>query len=237
MARLRPAPRPGRPAGTRGVALLIVLMLTLILLVLGQTAMLLLDNVAQRSGTYRRTEVGNYCAEEGLNLARAWLLRTMGASTQIPVQVLNATGQTSSVSLPSAQNGFLADPMEYGSLAARDLCVFPGGNVGTPPVSVPAVVCRTDPSTGLPLYRLNLIDDIDEPTGSKIDPFTDHNNVFLLRSECLASTSVNKKNNLTYQNVAMIEVNQAGASSCYGNSAGPSASGSNSAGCGGGYTN
>ncbi len=72
----------------RGVALLIVLMLILGLLILGQAAMLSLDQIALRSGTYRRQETGSYCAEEGLNLARAWLLKALNGATQINPLVL-----------------------------------------------------------------------------------------------------------------------------------------------------
>jgi ribosome-associated protein len=208
---------PGDETGTRGVALLIVLMLILGLLILGQAAMLSLDQIAQRSGTYRRQQQGNYCAEEGLNLARAWLLKALNGAT-----VLN----------PILEQQLLADPSDPTNdatgmhSATKDLCqivTVPG----PPAIAGLSGLCRTDPSSGLPMYQINLIDDIDEQPPN-IDPFHDTNNVFFLRAECLANSSVLRPNSgLQQSDVAMVEVNQSAASSCYGMQ-----SGANPAGCG-----
>jgi len=207
----------------RGVALLIVLMLILGLLILGQAAMLSLDNIALRSGTYRRQETGNYCAEEGLNLARAWLLKALNGATQINPVLL---GQ------------LLADPSDPTNDATgmqsptKDLCQI---NLVPGPPAVTGLVnlCRADPTspTGW-MYQINLIDDIDEqPPG--IDPFSDTNNVFFLRAECLAGAAqLRPQSGLQTTDVAMVEVNQSGASNCYGMSGS-----ANAAGCGGGYAN
>jgi hypothetical protein len=207
----------------RGVALLIVLMLILGLLILGQAAMLSLDQIALRSGTYRRQETGSYCAEEGLNLGRAWLLRALNGATQISPVLLTE---------------LLADPSDPTNDATgmhsplKDLCQIVAVP-GPPAVAGLSGLCRPDPnSPGSNMYQINLIDDIDEqPPGT--DPFHDTNNVFFLRAECLAQSSVQRPSNGLQQNdVAMVEVNQSGASNCYGMTGS-----SNMAGCGGGYAN
>ncbi len=218
ISRLRPTGRD-----ERGVALLIVLMLILGLLILGQAAMLSLDQIAQRSGTYRRQEQGNYCAEEGLNLARAWLLRALNGATQIN---------------PLLEQELLADPSDPTNDATgmqsntKDLCQIVAVP-GPPAVAGLFGLCRPDPTSpdGW-MYQINLIDDIDE-TPPNIDPFHDTNNVFFLRAECLSGASqVRPSNGLQQSDVAMIEVNQSAASSCYGMTGS-----ANPAGCGGGYAN
>jgi hypothetical protein len=207
----------------RGVALLIVLMLILGLLILGQATMLSLDQIALRSGTYRRQETGSYCAEEGLNLARAWLLRALNGNTQINPVLLQQ---------------LLADPSDPTNDAtgmqsnAKDLCQIV--NVLGPPIT-PGLsgLCRPDPTSpdGW-MYQINLIDDIDEQPPN-IDPFRDTNNVFFLRAECLSQNAILRPTNgLQQGDVAMVEVNQSGASSCYGMTGS-----ANPAGCGGGYAN
>jgi hypothetical protein len=91
-----------------------------------------------------------------------------------------------------------------------------------------AGLCRLDPQTGLPMYQINLIDDIDEPPPN-MNPFVDTNNVFMIRSE-------NRRPALEYPvmyngkqqqetDVVLVEVNQSGSTPCYG--------GGNAAGCGG----
>ena len=207
----------------RGVALLIVLMLILGLLILGQAAMLSLDQIALRSGTYRRQETGSYCAEEGLNLARAWLLKALNGATQINPLILQQ---------------LLADPSDPTNDAtgmqnpAKDLCqvvTVPG----PPAVAGLAGLCRPDPNSpdGLK-YQINLIDDIDEQPPN-VDPFHDTNNVFFLRAECLSGAAVLRPaSGLQQTDVAMVEVNQSGASNCYGMTGS-----ANPAGCGGGYAN
>jgi hypothetical protein len=207
----------------RGVALLIVLMLILGLLILGQAAMLSLDQIALRSGTYRRQEAGNYCAEEGLNLARAWLLKALNGATQINPVLLTE---------------LLADPSDPTNDATgmqsntKDLCQIV--NVPGPPIIAGLHdLCRADPSspTGW-MYQINLIDDIDEQP-PKTDPFHDTNNVFFLRAECLSGAAVLRPaSGLQQTDVAMVEVNQSGASNCYGMTGS-----ANPAGCGGGYAN
>ena len=207
----------------RGVALLIVLMLILGLLILGQATMLSLDNIALRSGTYRRQETGSYCAEEGLNLARAWLLKALNGATQINPVILQQ---------------LLADPSDPTSDATgmqnvnKDLCQIVS-IAGPPAVAGLINLCRVDATspTGF-MYQINLIDDIDEQPPN-IDPFHDTNNVFFMRAECLSGTSVLRPSNgLQQADVAMVEVNQSAAASCYGMSGG-----ANPAGCGGGYAN
>jgi hypothetical protein len=207
----------------RGVALLIVLMLILGLLILGQAAMLSLDQIALRSGTYRRQEQGNYCAEEGLNLARAWLLKALNGATQINPLILQQ---------------LLADPSDPTNDATgmqsntKDLCQVVAV-AGPPAVAGLFGLCRADPTSpdGW-MYQINLIDDIDEQPPN-IDPFHDTNNVFFLRAECLSGSALLRPSNGVQQtDVAMIEVNQSAASSCYGMTGS-----ANPAGCGGGYAN
>jgi hypothetical protein len=193
----------------RGVALLVVLMIILGLIVLGQSAMLWMDRVAQSSGLYRRQEGGAYCADEGVALGRAWVLAEMGAAAQIDPQILNH---------------FLADPADPADLssAVKDLCQ-------APPVTLPsgllvtslAGLCRTDPA-GNPMYSINLIDDIDEAPPN-MNPFKDGNNVFMIRSECKVPALSYKANSGLSNNkleqiadVAVVEVNQAGSTPCYG---------------------
>jgi hypothetical protein len=226
---------------SRGVALLIVLMMTLGLLILGQSAMLLLDQVAQRSGSYRRGEIGGYCAEEGLNLGRAWVLQNMNGANQLNPAVMDATDGVTPPAPGPPSVGLFADPFDPTSLKVRDLCAFnttasvwPG--VGAKVTGL-AGVCRTD-ALGNNMYRINLIDDMDEPVNTVYNPFNDKNNVFILRAECTNSASWNNNGQgLELQDVAMIEVNQSGATSCPGGGAGPAGGSTNSAGCGGGYPN
>jgi hypothetical protein len=200
----------------RGVALLIVLMIVLGLIILGQSAMLWLDRVAQSSGLYRRQEGGTYCAEEGGALGRAWILAQMGAAPMINPIILNT---------------LLADPANPAdlALATKDLCqigplVLPNGQ----PITGLAGLCRLDPLTGLPMYRINLVDDIDEPPPTP-NPFQDQNNVFMIRSECARPTleyPVRLNGNQQQDtDVALVEVNQSGLAGCYG--------GGTPAGCGG----
>ncbi len=206
----------------RGVALLIVMMVILGLVILGQSAMLWLDRVAQSSGLYRRQEAGGYCAEEGLNLGRAWILQQMGAATQLDPLILNP---------------LLADPANPSdlALATKDLCQI----VGAPgtitltsgrKISGLANLCRIDPTTGNPMYRINLIDDIDEPPPNA-NPFVDQDNVFLIRAECVRPSLEYKvqRAGASQQttDVALVEVNQAGGAGCYSGPGGPG-------GCGGG---
>ena len=47
-------------------------------------------------------------------------------------------------------------------------------------------ICRTD-AAGNPLYRINLVDDIDEPPTAAINPWQDLDEVFLIRAECLSA--------------------------------------------------
>jgi hypothetical protein len=206
----------------RGVAMLIVLMIILGLIMLGQSAMLWLDRVAQSSGLYRRQEGSSYCAEEGLNLGRAWILQQMGTAPQIDPLILNP---------------LLADPADPASLSlpSKDLCQI-GPNVllsSGKKITGLLALCRIDPVTGTSMYRINLIDDIDEnpPTPN---PFQDKNNVFLVRSECkrpsMEHTAAHNGVPTQITQVAIVEVNQAGLAGCYGNNINP-------AGCGGGYAN
>jgi hypothetical protein len=223
-----------------GVAMLVVLMLTLGLLILGQSAMLLLDQVALRSGTYRRGEIGAYCAEEGLNLGRAWVLQNMNGSSQLNPKLLDAPDGVTPPS-PNPAIGFFADPFNPMSLQIKDLCAFnttttTWQGVGSKVTGLNGV-CRTD-ALGNNMYRINILDDMDEATTTQYNPFNDTNNVFIIRSECANSASWNKNGQgLDFQDIAMIEVNQSGANSCYGGGAGPASASNNSAGCGGGYPN
>jgi hypothetical protein len=209
-------------ADRRGVALLIVLMIVMGLIVLGQSAMLWLDRVAQSSGLYRRQEGSSYCAEEGLNLGRAWILQQMGNAPQLDPLILNP---------------LLADPADPAdmSLKTKDLCQIGNGFAVAPTriITGLAALCRLDPISGTPMYRINLIDDIDEAPPAP-NPFKDTNNVFMVRAECLRPNlqfSV-PKNGVPTQTtqVAIVEVNQAGGAGCYGSNINP-------ASCGGGYVN
>jgi hypothetical protein len=199
----------------RGVAMLVVLMVILGLIILGQSAMLWLDRVAQSSGLYRRQEGGAYCAEEGLNLGRAWILQQMGTAPQINPLILNP---------------LLADPANPAdlALATKDLCQIAGLPLpGVGVITGLAALCRLDPQTGAPMYRINLIDDIDEPPPTP-NPFLDTDNVFLVRAECIRPALEFKvqQNGATVQttDVAMVEINQAGGPGCFGPG--------NAAGCG-----
>src|SRR5450432_778422 len=191
----------------RGVALLIVLMIILGLIVLGQSAMLWLDHVAQSSGTYRRQEGSAYCAEEGIALGRAWILAQMGTASQINPLILNP---------------LLADPANAAdlTLATKDLCqigglALPSGLI----ITGLAAICRIDPQTGGPMYHINLVDDMDEPPPNA-NPFQDQNNVFMIRAECARpSMDVQVTVNGTARqdtDVAVVEVNQSGSTPCYG---------------------
>ena len=201
---------------SRGVAMLIVLMIILGLIVLGQSAMLWMDHVAQSSGLYRRQEGAAYCAEEGVALGRAWVLTQMGTAPQINPLILNP---------------LLADPANPAdlSLATKDLCqIGPLALPGGLNITGLAGLCRLDPQTGAPMYRINLVDDIDEPPPTA-NPFQDQNNVFMIRAECqrpsmefqIAANGTSRQTT----DVAIVEVNQSGLSGCYGSG--------NPAGCGG----
>lgn len=199
-----------------GVALLVVLMLIAGLLVVGQMAMLLLDSVTQRSGTFRRTEQGQYCAEEGLNLGRAWVMQNAALTGSIDSTILS--GPTGALG-----SGLLTDPSypedftSAGSKRAvpgKDLCVIGATAIGGVAVTGLAGLCRLIPATGpnanwcgagagnCAMYRLNLIDDMDEtPTATNpIDPYTDHNSAFFIRSECMAEDV----NSITAGNQAVV---------------------------------
>jgi hypothetical protein len=196
--------------------MLIVLMIVLGLIILGQSSMLWLDRVAQQSGLYRRQEGSAYCADEGVALGRAWVLSEMGAASQLNPLILNP---------------LLADPANPQDLTlpTKDLCQI-GANFALSTgivINGLANMCRIDPQTGLPIYSITLVDDIDEPPPNA-NPFVDKNNVFMIRSEC-------RRANLEYQvskngqpqqdtDVAIVEVNQSGSTPCYGPGSG--------AGCG-----
>jgi hypothetical protein len=231
------------------MALLIVLMIIVGLLLVGQMAMLVLDNVTARSGTFRRTEEGQYCAEEGLNLGRAWVAQQAAASGSVNPTIL--TG------VPSG-TGLFADPglpTDFKSTANKDLCtisstagILINGNL----VKGLGGICRTIPASspnanwclaGAPncaMYRINLVDDIDEPPPT-INPYVDENQAFFIRSECMAYntnsnpqglsgalgvvTAATNLDAIPIDQVAFVEVNEAGNSKGYGTS-------NNSAGAG-----
>jgi hypothetical protein len=223
-----------------------VLMLIAGLLILAQSAMLVMGNVAKKSGEFRRLHRGGYCADEGLNLGRAWVLEQLRGFAALPDGLLSGNGTGT-----GALAGILSDPMDVVDMSspAKDLCQIPAGvpkligGVNVPTGGLGGI-CRTD-AAGNPLYRINIIDDIDEPNTGPVNPFQDRDEVFLIRSECLspeATVRVDPKPPAhvppyTPENspnarvdVALVEVNQAGATYCYG----PIGSG---AGCGGGYAN
>jgi len=195
-----------------GVALMVVLMLIAGLLVVGQMAMLLLDSVTQRSGTFRRLEQGEYCAEEGLNLGRAWVMQNAALSGSVNSTIL--TGPPGAVG-----TGLFADPSNTADFSRskvphKDLCALSSTvatAIGTQSVFGLAGICRlmsiNDPNNAwcvagggtapCPMYRINLIDDMDEMPPTQIDPYTDHNQAFFIRSECMAqnvnSTTTNQQ--------------------------------------------
>ena len=229
-----------KPAEVRGVALLIVMLILAGLLVLGQMAMLLMDRVTQRSGAFHRYLSGVPCAEEGLNLGRAWILQAMAGGSSLNPMILqgpNPGGGT------TPGTGLLADPSDPLDLVNKDLCRMPYPGpvmIGSQKVVGLSGLCRTDPggsctSPPCPAYRLDLIDDPDEITG-QLNPWVDQNQVFILRAECLESGATSKGpldskgNPTTVVDVAYVEVNQAGGSNC-----GVYGPGVNPAGCGGGY--
>ena len=123
------------------------------------------------------------------------------------------------------------DPTNLADLAlpTKDLCQI--GPLGLPSglaITGLAGVCRPDPQTGTPMYRINLVDDMDEPPPNA-NPFQDQNNVFMIRAECVRpSMEVQVTANGTRRqdtDVVLVEVNQSGLASCYGPG--------NPAGCGG----
>ncbi len=227
----------------RGVAILVVLMLIAGLLIVGQMAMLVLDQVTQRSGTFRRLEQGQYCVEEGLNLGRAWV--TQNASLSGSINPIILTGA------PLKGTGLFADPAnpnDFKWALNKDLCELSSTAattyVGGPPFFGLQGICRTIPASDpnanwcgaaplCPMYRINLVDDIDEPPPA-VDPYTDENQAFFIRAECMAkdvgTTAVTGANPALDQ-VAFVEVNEAGGGNCYG------PGGANHAGCGGGPAN
>jgi hypothetical protein len=184
---------------------MVVLMLIAGLLVVGQMAMLLLDSVTQRSGTFRRLEQGEYCAEEGLNLGRAWVMQNAALSGSVNSMIL--TGPPAGVG-----TGLFADPSNPNdftrlsskrAVPGKDLCALSSTvatAIGTQSVFGLAGICRlmsiNDPNNAwcvagggtapCPMYRINLIDDMDEMPPTQIDPYTDHNQAFFVRSECMA---------------------------------------------------
>ncbi len=162
----------GKRAKRRGMAMLMVLMVVAALLVLGQLVMLLMDNVAQRSGSFRRQQRGDYCAEEGISLARAWVAQNQAAGVLSPAilsgPVPAPDGTTSAPGTAFPNAGLLADPTNPVDLAARDLCNI--ATVGTPAVPGLLGLCRYQPGTTANLYRINLVDDIDEPPGRSASP-------------------------------------------------------------------
>jgi len=182
-----------------GVALLVVLMLIAGLLVVGQMAMLLLDSVTQRSGTFRRQEQGQYCAEEGLNLGRAWVMQNAALTGSIDSTILSGPP----ASLGSGLFADPANPADFKASKNKDLCILSSTvatGIGGLSVFGLGGLCRLIPASSAnsnwcgtgagtcSMYRINLIDDMDEsPTlPNKIDPYTDHNAAFFIRSECMA---------------------------------------------------
>jgi len=231
----------------RGIALLMVLMLVAGLLVLGESAMLVMGNVAKKSGEFRRAHRGQYCADEGLNLGRAWVLQQLKGFAALPDGVLSGSPPGTGVGGPP-NAGLLADPLDVNDMNSvnKDLCRIPAGAPTTfggvvIPTGGLGGICRLD-SAGNPMYRINLIDDVDDPISGPVNPFLDRDEVFLIRSECLvpeATVVLDPKPTFPFTaensprarvDVALVEVNQAGATYCYG----PVGSG---AGCGGGYAN
>jgi hypothetical protein len=231
--------------GERGVAMLMVLMLVAGLLVLGQSAMLVMGNVAKKSGSFRRSVRAQYCADEGLNLGRAWVLQQLKGFSALPDGLLSGNPPGTGT---GAGAGLMADPLDINDMSSptKDLCRIPAGVATTiGGVAIPSGglggLCRTD-AAGNPMYRINLIDDVDDPVVGGVNPFLDRDEVFLIRAECLVPEATvvldptakppdTPENSPKAQvDVAMVEVNQAGATYCYG----PSGSG---AGCGGGYAN
>ncbi len=223
------------------MAMLLVLFVILGLLVVGQMVMLLMDHVTRRSGQYRRGERGQYCAEEGLNLGRAWVLSEIALNNGgIPAALLSG--------MPKGM-GLLADPANPDDFRAKDLCSFPsmsettlggvsfyglGGGLGQS-------VCRLDSSLTYcgsppcPIYRINLVDDIDELPSGTLDPYTDENMSFFIRAECMLPDDSDVSGfdggvPEVVDAVATMEIMEAGGGNCYG----PGGSG---AGCGGGYAN
>ncbi len=241
-----------------GVALLVVLMLLAGLLIVGQMAMLLMDNVTQRSGAFRRSEQSSYCAEEGLNLGRAWAMQNAAKSGSINSLLLSgAPGHLG--------QGLLTDPanptdFSAANVTVKDLCLIPALPAAATTYGGVAFyglggICRLIPA-GSPnanwcglgagkcsMYRVNLVDDMDEIPPNLIDPYTDENQAFFIRSECM-SENVNpqmgsfggtsyESNSAaqTLDQVAFVMVNEAGGSACPGGNRG------NNAGCGGGPPN
>ncbi|MHB8417123.1 MAG: pilus assembly PilX family protein [Myxococcales bacterium] len=223
----------------RGMAMLIVMMIILGLMVVGALTMVVMDNVTRRSGSFRRTERSQYCAEEGLNLGRAWVAQ-YAASGSLPTAILSGTGKG---------DGLLTDPtnpLDFGQKAngiQKDLCEFAQANIGGTTVYGLQGICRTDPALtycGAPpcsLYRINLIDDIDEPPSQPIDPFTDENQTFLIRAECMdnnyrvsavAGCAVTSGGQCIEDEVASAEVAEAGGGCSSASTVGVA----NPAGCG-----
>ncbi|MHB1845266.1 MAG: hypothetical protein ACYCWW_10580 [Deltaproteobacteria bacterium] len=167
--------------------MLMVLMIILALMILGQMVMLLMNNVAKASGSFRRAQRGDYCAEEGLALGRAWVAQN-APSGSLSASMLSGTVPVAAGSTVPGQ-GLLADPTDPTDLANKDLCSI-GVAVtiaGIPsPVTGLGGLCRVD-ANNKPLYRVNLVDDIDESTGGKTNPWVDANGTILIRSECLST--------------------------------------------------
>ena len=176
-----------RPA--HGVAMLVALMVILALMLLGQMVMLLMNNVTKASGNYRRGQRGDYCAEEGLSLGRAWVAQN-APSGSLSATILSGTTPATAGSTTPGQ-GLLADPTDPTDLTNKDLCQI-GVGATLPGVPTPVTglqgLCRVD-STGHSLYRVNLVDDIDESTGGKTNPWVDSNGTIIVRAECLSADS------------------------------------------------
>ena len=93
-------------------------------------------------------------------------------------------------------------------LQNKDLCVAAPAAIGG--TATLQGLCRTD-SAGVPLYRINIIDDIDEnpnPGGGPIiiDPYTDADSTIIIRAECRASDANQNDATGNYNWVATVEV-------------------------------
>ena len=165
------------------------------LLVVGQMAMLLLDNVTQRSGVFHRLEQGQYCAEEGLNLGRAWVMQQAAQTGSVNTLVLSGGP-------PPGGTGLFVDPanpVDFQAASKKDLCLL-SSTTSTPIGGVATFglggICRLMPA-GDPnekwcgagpcaLYRMDLATTLDEAPPGPIYPYVDENQAFFIRSECMA---------------------------------------------------
>jgi len=225
----------------RGAAMIIALMVVLGLVLLGSMIILTIDNVVHRAGTFRRLQSGHPCAEEGLNLGRAWLLQTIQSSPNIDPRILVGTAPGHNA---TPGNGLLADPTDQIDLSnpAKDLCQIAGPVTIGGVANVPGLkgLCRIDPNATCAAppcaaYRINLVDDVDEILPTPLNPWVDTNHTFLIRSECLDTNSMQATTGVPEPQVevASVEVNQSGGGCPGGNSL----QAQNAAGCGGGTPN